>query len=81
MNGMRHKNFSKGYEALPPALKKQVREAIIRDVFLVKNNQTFYNKKNGKENITEYEWSGIERVFNELGVDAKTGKVCQKEQL
>lgn len=69
------KTFVDAYNCLPPKLRTVVKKKITSTVFMVKNPMTFYNKKNGKEKITEFEWNGIEKVFSDYGIDARTGKM------
>lgn len=71
------KRFNDAYMQLPPKLRTRVKERITKDVFMVKNPQTFYNKKNGREKITEYEWNQISLVFQEYGIDIKTGRIIE----
>jgi hypothetical protein len=71
------KKFDVAYSALPPKLRSEVKNKITSQVFMVNNQQTFYNKKNGKENITDYEWDKIMDVFAEYRIDATTGKITE----
>jgi len=71
------KNFNQAYRQLPPKLRAEMKEKITKEVFMVNNAQTFYNKKNGREKITEYEWSKLSSLFNDLGIDIETGKVIE----
>ncbi|NQU86975.1 MAG: hypothetical protein HQ541_14560 [Mariniphaga sp.] len=70
-------NFNGAYKMLPQRLRNKVKDKLTTDVFMVQNLQTFYNKKNGKELITDFEWRQIEKIFEEYGINAKTGKLCQ----
>jgi len=78
---MKTRNFKKAYDVLPPKIRKNIQERLIENVFMVKNPQTFYNKKNGKEKITDYEWMKIVEIFAEYGVNAETGELWQTQTL
>lgn len=71
------KKFSHAYMQLPPKLRAEVKEKITKEVFMVNNAQTFYNKKNGREKITDYEWSKLISLFNDYGIDVETGKIIE----
>lgn len=74
------KNFDSSYRQLPPKLRAEVKERITKEVFMVNNPQTFYNKKNGREKITDFEWSRLQSVFSEYGIDVETGKLIEQCQ-
>jgi len=74
------KKFSSAYQQLPPKLRAEVKERITKEVFMVNNAQTFYNKKNGREKITDFEWSRLQSVFSEYGIDVETGKLFEQCQ-
>ena len=74
------RKFKTAYDSLPPKLRKTVRERLTRDVFMVDNRQTFYDKKNGKVPLTDYEWVKAKELFAEFGVNAETGLICQTVQ-
>jgi len=67
-------NFSLAYNALPVGLKKEAREKIKTDCFLMNDNQ-FYNRKSGRVRISEYQAARIINIFLRYGIDAFTGNV------
>ena len=78
MEGKESRSFDRAYKKLPPKIRKNVQDRLIREVFMVRSPQTFYDKKNGKQKITDYEWLKIKEMFDEFGIDAETGELCQK---
>lgn len=73
----RRRDFNRAYKMLPPKLRKTVQERLMKDVFMVEHNQSFYRKKNGHEGITDYEWKGVQSIFSEYGINVETGEICQ----
>jgi uncharacterized protein with HEPN domain len=71
------RNFKKAYYALPLKERKEIRDLLTNEVFRVNNSMTFYYKMNGKQNIPDTEWVKIKKIFDDFGVDAETGEVCQ----
>lgn len=75
------RKFNEAYQQLPPKLRSEVKERVTKEVFMVNNAQTFYNKKNGREKITDFEWMKLQSLFSEFGIDVETGKLlaqCQE---
>lgn len=74
---METRNFNKAYNTLPQKVRRKIRNQLVSEVFMVNNSQTFYNKKNGLEPISEWEWEQIRQIFLKYGINAKNGKICQ----
>ena len=75
------RKFNEAYQQLPPKLRSEVKERVTKEVFMVNNAQTFYNRKNGREKNTDFEWMKLQSLFSEFGIDVETGKLlaqCQE---